>query len=188
MVYIHKKGIFKRLRNIYLKNFRWKKYKLGKNFHAGRGCQLWAKNYIEIGQGFYMGRYSQIECDAKIGDFVFFGNFVALIGKYDHNYKDIGTAIFHTPHIRNKNYNWLGLNSEIIIDDDVWVGYGSIILSGVKIGQGSIIAAGSVVTKNVEPFSIYGGNPARKICDRFDSPDDLKKHIEAYNLKYRTSK
>jgi acetyltransferase-like isoleucine patch superfamily enzyme len=54
----------------------------------------------------------------------------------------------------------------VIIEDDCWVGANSIILPGVTIGQGSIIAAGSVVTKDVEAFSIVGGVPAKKIKDR----------------------
>lgn len=48
----------------------------------------------------------------------------------------------------------------VVIEDDVWIGASCFIMKGVRVGKGSIIAAGSVVTKNVEPFSIYGGNPA----------------------------
>ena len=55
----------------------------------------------------------------------------------------------------------------IIVRDDVWIGYRSTILSGVEIGQGAIIAAGSVVTKNVPPYAIVGGNPAKVIKFRF---------------------
>ncbi len=55
----------------------------------------------------------------------------------------------------------------IIVGDDVWFGYRSTILSGVEIGQGAIIAAGSVVTKNVPPYAIVGGNPAKVIRFRF---------------------
>ena len=69
---------------------------------------------------------------------------------------------------------------KVSISDDVWVGYGSIILSGIKIGQGSIIAAGSVVTKDVEPYSIYAGVPAKKVKDRFSSDIDKEKHIRLY--------
>ena len=64
---------------------------------------------------------------------------------------------------------------KIIIESDVWVGYGSTIVSGVKIGEGSIIAAGSVVVKDVQPYSIVGGNPATYIKMRFDIPNQ-KKH------------
>ena len=54
----------------------------------------------------------------------------------------------------------------ILIEDDVWIGSNSVILKNVKIGRGSIIAAGSVVTKNIEPFSIVAGTPAVKIGKR----------------------
>jgi acetyltransferase-like isoleucine patch superfamily enzyme/glycosyltransferase involved in cell wall biosynthesis len=55
----------------------------------------------------------------------------------------------------------------ITVGDDVWIGYQATILSGVTIGQGAIVAAGSVVTKDVAPYSIVGGNPARHIKDRY---------------------
>ena len=79
--------------------------------------------------------------------------------------------------IRDNNYNWKGLNSITIIEDDVWIGYGAIIMSGVTIAKGCIIAAGAIVTKNTEQYSIYGGNPARKIASRFENKDDIEKHI-----------
>lgn len=58
---------------------------------------------------------------------------------------------------------------DIKIGNDVWIGHSSIILSGVTIGNGAVIAAGSVVVKDVPPFSIVGGNPAKVIRFRFDS-------------------
>ena len=59
-------------------------------------------------------------------------------------------------------------NGDIIIDDDVWIGYGAKILSGIHIGQGAIIGAGAVVTKDVPPYAIVGGVPAKLIRYRFD--------------------
>jgi acetyltransferase-like isoleucine patch superfamily enzyme len=141
---------------------------------------MWAKHSITIGDNFYIGKFSQIECDAEIGNDVIFANQVALVGRYDHNYTEIGIPIRMASQIRDKDYNWKGLTEKVTISDDVWVGYGSIILSGIKIGQGSIIAAGSVVTKDVEPFSIYAGIPAKKIKDRFNSDNDKEEHIRLY--------
>ena len=57
---------------------------------------------------------------------------------------------------------------DIVVGSDVWIGRGSTILSGVTIGDGAVVAAGSMVTKDVAPFSIVGGNPARLIRMRFD--------------------
>ena len=67
----------------------------------------------------------------------------------------------------------------IVVEDGVWIGHSSIILSGVKIGKGAIVAAGSVVTKDIEAFSIYGGNPAKFITRRF-SEDVITKLSTIY--------
>lgn len=61
-----------------------------------------------------------------------------------------------------------GSKGNIIVEDDVWICENAIICSGIHIGKGAIIAAGAVVTKNVEPYSIVGGNPAKLIKYRFN--------------------
>lgn len=55
----------------------------------------------------------------------------------------------------------------IILDDEVWIGENALILSGVHIGKGAVVAAGSIVTRDVAPYSIVAGNPARQIKMRF---------------------
>ena len=117
----------------------WRKYQIGKNFHSGRSVILWAKSQLIIGDNFYIGKFSQIECDAIIGNNVILANHVALVGKYDHNFQQIGVPIRLASQIRNPDYSWKGLNLKVVIEDDVWVGFGSIIISGVKIGHGSIM-------------------------------------------------
>ena len=62
-------------------------------------------------------------------------------------------------------------NGDVIIGNDVWIGHESTIMSGVKIGDGAVIAANSVVVKDVEPYTIVGGNPAKVIKKRFS--DDI---------------
>jgi chloramphenicol O-acetyltransferase type B len=57
---------------------------------------------------------------------------------------------------------------DVVIGNDVWIGSEAVVLSGVKIGDGAVIGARSFVTRNIEPYSIYGGNPARLIKKRFD--------------------
>jgi acetyltransferase-like isoleucine patch superfamily enzyme len=66
---------------------------------------------------------------------------------------------------------------DVIIGDRVWIGYRAIILPGVSIGEGAVVGAGSVVTKNVEAYTIVAGNPARKIGER---ERDLK-----FSLKFQ---
>jgi len=179
------KQLLRNLRFYYLINIKWRRFSFGKNPYIGRLVYMYAKNMIKVGDNFYIGKFSQIECDAEIGDNVIIANRVALVGKYDHHYQQIGVPTRLASKISDPDYSWKGLNEKVIIEDDVWVGYGAIILSGIKIGQGSIIAAGSLVTKDVEPFSIYGGFPARKIRNRFENEKDLLEHIRLYSLNYK---
>ena len=168
----------KNIRNLYLCKIKYKKYHIGKGFHSGARVRLWAKKTLAIGENFYIGRDSFIETDCIIGDNVIFGNSVAIVGKYDHHYQQIGTSIRLASAIRDLDYSWKGLNLITEIENDVWVGYGSTIMQGVHVFEGAIIAAGSVVTKDVEAYSIYGGNPARKIAERFKNAHDLEMHIK----------
>jgi len=69
------------------------------------------------------------------------------------------------------------VKGDTIIGNDVWIGYKSIIMPAVRIGDGSIIATNSTVTKNVEPYSIVGGNPAKEIRKRF-SDEKIKTLME----------
>jgi phosphonate metabolism protein (transferase hexapeptide repeat family) len=56
----------------------------------------------------------------------------------------------------------------VVIGNDVWIGHGAIVLPGVTVGDGAVLAAGAVVTRDVEPYAVVGGVPARKLRDRFD--------------------
>jgi hypothetical protein len=65
----------------------------------------------------------------------------------------------------------------VSIGNDVWIGHGAIVLAGRSIGDGAVIAGGAVVTKDVPPYTIVGGNPARPIRQRF--PDDIAARMRA---------
>ena len=175
---IYKKLVaaIKSLRDAYLVKVKWRRYSLGPGFHAGRRVVLWAPNELKIGNDCYIGRYSQIECDADIGHSVIMANMVSFVGRYDHHFRHVGTPTRLSRQIRDPDYDWKGADIKVTVSDDVWIGYGAIILSGVTIGEGSVIAAGSVVTKDVESYTVVGGNPARKICDRFKNPEDMHLH------------
>jgi acetyltransferase-like isoleucine patch superfamily enzyme len=68
------------------------------------------------------------------------------------------------------------------VHHDVWIGHGAIIVAGVEIGEGSVVAAGSVVVKDVAPYTIVGGSPAQKIRERFSSTD-LARHLDVVGGK-----
>lgn len=177
------KKLIKQLRDTYLRRVVYSRYEIASGFHAGARTNLWAKSTLQIGKNFYLGRDSFIETDCIIGDNVIFGNRVAVVGKYDHHYQQVGVPIRLATAIRDLEYDWKGNGLITKIADDVWVGYGSTIMQGVTIHNGAIVAAGSVVTKDVEAYSIYAGNPARKIADRFDSVTDLENHIRMVEKK-----
>jgi len=101
----------------------------------------------------------------SIGNFVSIADDVKILLGGGHGYNGLSTFPFQTKYFATIESISKG---PVTIEDDVWIGYGSIILSGVKIGQGAIVAAGSVVTNNVAPYSIVGGNPAKIIKYRFD--------------------
>ena len=78
----------------------------------------------------------------------------------------------------------LGDNREIVIEEDVWIGHGTIMLKKTFIGEGTIVGANSLVNAVLKPYAVYVGNPARFIKPRFDTYDDLMKYINMMNREY----
>lgn len=73
-------------------------------------------------------------------------------------------------------------NHCVLIGNDVWIGANVLLMSGVKVGDGAVVAAGSIVTKDIEPYAIVGGVPAKKIRSRFEKKQiDYLKKIEWWN-------
>jgi acetyltransferase-like isoleucine patch superfamily enzyme len=157
-------------------------YDIGDDVYISIGVRLWAKNNISIGKSVYIGRNSIIQTNCIIKDYVLFGENVAIVGKFDHNFKQIGVPISAASKIRDNDFNFSNKTSPTVIGSDVWIGFGTIILEGVNIGDGCIVAAGTIVTKDLEPYWIYAGSPAKKIKKRFDSIEDEKLHLEKLNL------
>lgn len=114
----------------------------------------------DIGAYGYIG-YNCLISSTKIGRYVSIANNVN-IGHGEHPINRISTnALFYA------NAKIL-TELDLIIEDDVWIGTGAIILRGVKIGRGAIVGAGCVVTKDIPPYSIAVGVPAKVIKNRFD--------------------
>lgn len=153
------------------------KVTLGEDVHLGIGTIAWAPNQLAIGNHVYIGKYCTIECDGRIGDNVMLANQVGLIGRWDHDYTVVGKPIRLAPWIGDADYAGEGKGKQIVVEDDVWIGYGAIVLSGVVIGRGAIVASGSVVTKDVPPYSIVRGTPAQVSGSRF-TKEEIQKHEE----------
>lgn len=114
---------------------------------------------MEIGEWVFINHNTTFSTPMgmKIGDYVMIGPY-CLFASVHHKFDDWQKPMFlQKPEVRS-----------IVIEDDVWIGANVTVLPGVTIGRGSIIAAGAVVTKDVEPYSIAGGVPAKLIKYRFD--------------------
>lgn len=166
------RGIWQRLYRLYSVR---QNVVTGARTHVGIGSILWAPHRLQVGDDVYIGKFCSIECDGVIGNNVMVANNVGLIGRYDHDYSRVGTTIRQAPWIGDADYAGPGKGLTIMVGDDVWIGYGAVVLSGVSIGRGAIIAAGSVVTRDVPPYAIVAGNPARKVVQRY-SDQDIERH------------
>ena len=108
----------------------------------------------------------------KIGKFCSFADGVTIILGGNHRHDWVTTYPF--PALSNEWVEGLGIeghpasNGDVVIGNDVWVGFGVTIMSGVRIGDGAVVGAGAVVAKDVPPYTIVAGNPAREIRKRFD--------------------
>jgi acetyltransferase-like isoleucine patch superfamily enzyme len=147
--------------------------RFGNHLHLGIGTIVWAPRLLTIGNNVYVGKNCTIECDGSIGNSVLIANQVGLVGRLDHDYHTVGVPVRNAPWIGDRNHSQPP--AEIIIEDDVWIGYGAVVLSGVKIGRGAIVAAGAVVAKDVPPYVIVAGVPALPIGRRFNG-DEIKQH------------
>ncbi len=115
----------------------------------------------------------------EIGNFVSIANNVNFILGGNHM-TDTLTSFPVRTFFANTYFQDAFSKGPIIIEDEVWIGFGATILSGVKIGKGAIIAAGSIITKDVPPYAIMGGNPAKLIKYRFNQ--DIIESLLKINL------
>ncbi|WP_246527625.1 DapH/DapD/GlmU-related protein [Pseudarthrobacter albicanus] len=98
---------------------------------------------------------------------------VQIVGRDDHATDEVGVPISLATRASERPGS---ARDRIEIGRDVWIGASSVVLSGIIIGEGAVVAAGSVVTKDVPAYSIVGGNPARILGDRFDSESQRAAH------------
>lgn len=164
LIYLLNLDVFlKKLNSLFfqVKLYRYEKASGQKiNFVMQGGCSLSLLGDLtkfKIHETSHLKSDTLIECSGRVE-----------IGRYFHSGK--GLTVF------SANHNWKGaskipydesfIEKPVLIHDFVWCGANVTILPGVVIGEGVIIGGGSVVTKNVAPYTIVGGNPARKIGER----------------------
>lgn len=146
---------------------KWRKRNNNNDTHA---MNIFPIDLVSVGRYSY-GELNIVDFNRKskliIGPFVSIAQHVTFMLDVEHNAKRISTYPFNAKLFdRGDEATSKG---DIVVDPDVWIGFGSTILSGVHIGQGAVIAAGAVVTKDVPPYAIVGGVPAKVIKYRFSS-------------------
>ena len=146
-----------------------------------------------LGKDTFISISSTIDKSSKLGDYIYvakrviisnssIGNYSSIgpdvkIGLGEHDYRAISTSMRIT--INKPDL----LKGECVIGKDVWIGAGAVILRGVKVGNGAVIGANAVVTKDVDSFSIVGGVPAKLIKYRFNKEKiDLIKDSKWWDL------
>ena len=134
------------------------------SFNIGGSCFI-SKDF-KAAEYSYVGKNCEIYPGVSIGKYTMLAPNVKIIGE-DHRYDIPGLPT---------TFSGRGKISKTNIGRDVWIGTNSIIFIGITIGDGAIIAAGSIVTKDVLPFSIVAGIPAKLIRYRFNTELDFEKH------------
>lgn len=150
--------------------FFWKQLlkNLGKDIVIKDDVQIISPWNIEIGSHFFINNHCTLlgTGSIKIGNYVMLGEYCEILAG-EHSHGDLIPMMLQ------------GTKSgKIVIGDDVWIGTHAVVLPNVIIGRGSIVASGAVVTKNVPPYTIVGGVPAKPIKKRFGP----KKIMEARKL------
>ncbi|WP_125574506.1 CatB-related O-acetyltransferase [Levilactobacillus huananensis] len=143
--------------------------------HYGKNVRVYPGTIVtedvSIGDESYVNRNSSLE-NCEIGKYCSISEGV-FISTWEHNYKAVSTHPFaESEEFRKRK------RDKVIIGNDVWIGLRAIVMEGVHIGDGAVIGAGAVVTKNVMPYEIVGGIPAKHIKWRTD-PETIQ-FLEEY--------
>jgi acetyltransferase-like isoleucine patch superfamily enzyme len=161
------KGFLNTIRNLIMFHvfYPWVKY--GRNVHVQSSAVIYSPNKVcVLGNNVGIGHYCVLNTDVVIGNDVMLAAHVGLIARDAHTTDTLGVTMFESPR---------GDKHRIVIENDVWIGFGAVVLSGVTLERGSIVAAGAVVTRDVPAYSVVAGFPANVVKMRF-TPEQIREH------------
>jgi acetyltransferase-like isoleucine patch superfamily enzyme len=141
---------------------------------------------MSYGRGTYGNEHIRIHSWGEGSKFVV-GNFCSIAANVNiylgGNHRTDWVTTYPFGHIHHQTFNKFdgvghpATKGDVVIGNDVWIGSNTTIMSGVSIGDGAVVANNSHVVKNVEPYSLVGGNPAKLIKYRF-TPEQIEKLLE----------
>ena len=163
----------------------------GPGLGVAPGARLCGGENVTFGSEVHLGPLVQVNASGGMGERIVFGNDVhvnsnAMISADLGGVIEIGNDVLVGPNVvmRASNHEFADPDTpirlqghrpgRIVVGDDVWIGANAVLLPGVTVGRGAVVAAGAVVTRDVEPLAIVGGVPAKRIGTRGDAatPND----------------
>jgi acetyltransferase-like isoleucine patch superfamily enzyme len=161
------KSALNALRNFLIFRIRYPWIRRGRHVHCQWSAKFWSPHrHIVLGDWVGIGPGCLFLADTEIGNKVVIAANVALLNSDDHRFDLVGKTMWDSGR---------GDKGKIVIEDDVWIGHGAIILTPASVGRGSIVAAGSVVTRDVPRYAVVGGVPAKVLRMRF-SEEQVVEH------------
>ncbi len=161
------KSLLNRVRNLLIFHVRYPWVRYGRNVHCQFSTRFWSpRRRITLGNNVGIGPGCLFLSDTTVGNHVLIAASCAFLNSDDHRIDVVGKPIWDSGR---------GDQHEIVIEDDVWIGHGAIVLSPAWIRTGTVVGAGSLVRGTLDEYSIYAGVPARRIRARF-TPEDLARH------------
>lgn len=129
----------------------------GEFVSLARGADIRSPHFAKLGHHVSIGKNFTCEVDLRVGDFVLISSNVSIIGR-DHPFDDPSVTVYEAARLDT---------SVVEVGSDVLIGFGSILVGTVRIGDGCIVGAGSVVTRDLPPFTVCAGVPAKPIKPRY---------------------
>ena len=151
----------------------------------GRRCEILANTRIEysvLGDYSYLGENCEV-ADAVIGKFTAIANSVRIgapnhpMGRASQHRFTYVPEYYEATASRDRDFFADRRGDRVIVGNDVWIGHAAILLPGVTVGDGAVIGAGAVVSRDVAPYAIVAGVPARPIRKRFDDAFQSQQHL-----------